>query len=128
MTELLFWFLVSQTLAGLPQLPPGTEVRLVSGDLLTVYGSARVEDGSLSFESPLSPGLELRVLIFPPGSEPREQAAALAGMQAMPASVSEQGDDILIRFPELDGPLSFRLWLKEERGITLEFPSGEGGG
>lgn len=122
MSELLFWFLVSQTLAGLPQMPPGTEVRLVSRDLLTVYSSARVEDGRLEFNSSIEAGRELRLLIFPAGASDQERAQALSGAQAIPCRVSENGLDILVEFPELDGPLSFRKWLAEERDILLIMP------
>ena len=122
MSELLFWFLVSQTLAGLPQMPPGTEVRLVSRDLLTVYGSARVEDGRLQFDSSMRSGQELRLLIFPPDASDQERAQALSGAQAIPGRVSDDRVDILIEFPELDGPLSLRKWLAEERDILLIMP------
>lgn len=122
MTELLFWFLVSQTLAGLPQMPPGTEVRLVSGDLLTVYGRARVEEDVLRFAGPLAAGQDLRLLIFPADATDSQQAQVLAGAQALAGRVSEDGSDILVEFPELDGPISFRKWLMEERGIALMIP------
>lgn len=121
-SDLLFWFLVSQTLAGLPQMPPGTEVRIVSRDLLTVYGSARVQDGRLQFTNSMQAGQELRLLIFPPGASDQERAQALSGAQAIPGRVSNNGDDILVEFPELDGPLSLRKWLVEERDILLVMP------
>jgi hypothetical protein len=120
--DLLFWFLVSQTLAGLPQIPTGTEVRLASRDLLTVYGSARVEGGLLSFSAPLTPNQELRLVIFPPDASDQERAQALAGMQALPGRVTADGLDILVEFPELEGPISLRKWLAEERGIILVMP------
>ena len=122
MSDLLFWFLVSQTIAGLPQMPPGTEVRLVSRDLLTVYGSARVEDGRLQFTNAMREGQELRLLIFPPDVSDLERAQTLSGAQAIPGRVSNDGHDILVEFPELDGPLSLRKWLAEERDILLIMP------
>ncbi|MEX2535001.1 MAG: hypothetical protein WD273_05305 [Trueperaceae bacterium] len=128
MSELLFWFLVSQTLAGLPQMPPGTEVRLVSRDLLTVYGSARVEDGRLQFAGPMVSGQEVRLLIFPPDASDQELAQAVTGVQAVPGRMSEDGLDILVEFPELEGPLSLRKWLAEERDILLVMPVSEGDG
>lgn len=128
MADLLFWFLVSQTLAGLPQMPPGTEVRLVSRDLLTVHGSARVEDDRLEFSAPIASGQELRLLIFPPDASDQERAQALTGVQALPGRVSDDGEDILVEFPELDGPISMRKWLAEERGILLVMPASESDG
>ncbi len=122
MIDLLFWFLVSQTLSGLPKMTPGTEVRLVSLDLLTVYASATVEDGTLVFVVPLDPDLEVRLLIFPPNATEQQLAEALSGASALLARVTPDGRDLIVRFPELDGPLSFRKWLAEERGITLVMP------
>lgn len=122
MTDLLFWFLISQTIAGLPQMPPGTVVQLVSHDLLTIYGRATVADGLLEFASPLSPSQELRLLIFPPDASEQERAQALAGVQALPGRISEDGQDVLVEFPELEGPLSLRKWLAEEREIELVMP------
>jgi hypothetical protein len=121
-SDLLFWFLVSQTLAGLPQMQPGTVVQLVSHDLRTVFGSATVTDGLLRFTTPISPSQELRLLVFPPDASAQERAQALAGPQALPGRVSEDGQDILVEFPELDGPLSLRKWLAEERQIVLVMP------
>ncbi|MEX2541508.1 MAG: hypothetical protein WD314_06850 [Trueperaceae bacterium] len=122
MTDLLFWFLISQTLAGLPQMPPGTVVQLVSHDLLTIYGRATVSDGTLEFANPLAPNQELRLLIFPPDASDQERAQALAGVQALTGRISEDGQDVLVEFPELDGPLSLRKWLAEEREIVLVLP------
>lgn len=125
MADLLFWFLVSQTLAGLPDMHPGTTVQLVSPDLLTVYASATVKEGSLHFEGELQPGSEVRVLIFQPDASPQETAEAL-GARALYARISNEGDDILVRFEELEGPLSFKKWLAEERGIELILIPAEG--
>lgn len=122
MIDLLFWFLVSQTVPGLPAMTPGTEVRIVSRDLLTVYASARVQDGRLAFQGNLVAGREVRVLIFPPDATEAERAEALSGASALPARISDAGDDILLQFAELDGPVSFRLWLQDERGIDLALP------
>ena len=125
MTDLLFWFLVSQTVTGLPEMAPGTEVRLVSMDLLTIYASAQVEEGQLSFTGDIKPDSEVRVLILRQNATPQETVEAL-GQKALFARVSPEGDDILLTFEELDGPLSFGKWLEEERDITLHMPS-EGG-
>ncbi len=123
MTDLLFWFLVSQTVSALPTMAPGTEVRLVSQDLLAIYASARVEQGLLAFNNPLTPDLEVRLLIFPPNATDQERASALSGAQALVGRVSAEGDDLVVQFPELGGPLSFRKWLAEERGLVLVLPS-----
>ena len=118
MIELLFWFLVSQTLTTLPDMTPGTEVRLVSTDLLTVYATARVEGDELDLEGELAAGDELRLLILQPDAS--SQDAEALGSKALHAQVSPGGDDILVQFEELNGPLSFKKWLQEERGITLD--------
>ena len=125
MTDLLFWFLVSQTVTGLPEMAPGTEVRLVSMDLLTIYASAQVTEGRLSFTGEVKPDSEVRVLILQQNATPQETVEAL-GQKALFARVSPEGTDILLTFEELDGPLSFEKWLEEERDITLDMPS-EGG-
>lgn len=118
MVELLFWFLVSQTIAGMPEMAPGTVVQLVSSDLLTVYASAQVEEHRLVLRGPFAPGSEVRVLIFPPNASPTETAEALSS-PALYARISGDGEDILVQFAELEGPLSFKKWLAEERGIDL---------
>jgi hypothetical protein len=127
MADLLFWFLVSQTIAGLPDMAPGTEVRLVSMDLLAIYASAQIEDESLVLEGVFEPEAEVRVLILQPDASPQQQVAAL-GNQALYARISAEGDDILVQFAELEGFLSFKKWLKEERGIVLKLIPHEGSG
>lgn len=123
MTDLLFWFLVSQTAAGLPAMDPGTYVWLLSEDLLTVYARAEVDDRRLVFETPLEPGTTLRVSIFPPGMSDSERAAAASGATALDGRVAPDGSDLLVTLPGLDGPLSFGKWLDEERGVQLVFGS-----
>jgi len=118
MADLLFWFLVSQTIAGLPDMVPGTEVRIVSPDLLTIYASAQVDDHWLVMEGALEPGSEVRVLILQPDASPQETVDAL-GNKALYARISPEGDDLLVEFEELEGPLSFAKWLEEERDIFL---------
>jgi hypothetical protein len=122
MVELLFWFLVSQTLAGLPDMAPGTEVRLYSTDLFTIYAVAVVEDDRLVFEGALEPGTEIRLLILSPASssDERERVEALSDAKALYGRISRDGEDIWLRFDELEGPVSFKKWLLEERGITLQ--------
>jgi hypothetical protein len=118
MADLLFWFLVSQTIAGLPEMPPGTEVRLLSSDLFAVYATAQIEDSQLILEGQLTPNTDIRILILQPDVTATETVEAL-GSQALFARISPEGDDILVQFEELEGPLSFGKWLLEERGIML---------
>ena len=117
--------LIAQTVAGLPALPAGTEVRLVSPDLLTVYASARIQGGQLLFETPLPAGTELRLLFFPPDATAAERAAALSGARAISGRISVDGKDILLQFPEKDQLLSLRALLNE-RGVELVVKSGKG--
>jgi hypothetical protein len=119
-TELLFGFLIAQTVAGLPAFPVGTELRLVSPDLLTVYSSGRVtEGGHLVVDHTLDAGTELRLLVFPPDATDAEKAAVLSGVRAIYGRVADDRSDILVRFPEVDAPVSLRDWLRHERGIAL---------
>ena len=122
MTDLLFWFLVSQMVSGLPAMTQATEVRVVSQDLLTIFASARVEEGQLVFDAALTPGLEVRLLIFPPDATDQERAAALSGAQALVGWATPEGD-LLVQFPEVGGPISFRKWLAEERDLELILPA-----
>lgn len=119
MIDLLFWFLVSQTVAGLPDMYPGTEVRIVSMDLITIYASARVENSELILNGTFRPDAEVRLLILQPDANAQETIEAL-GNKALHARISPEGDDILLQFAELDGPLSFKQWLEDERDIKLE--------
>ena len=117
MIDILFWLLVGQTISGLPAMLPGTEVRVVSSDLLTVYTSAIVEDNNLFFDNVLEPNVEVQILILPPNSDPKA-VNALEG-QALHAFISPEGDDIILKFEDMEGGLSFRKWLAEERNIVL---------
>ena len=117
--------LVAQSVAALPALPAGTEVRLVSPDLLTVYASARIQDGRLVFPTAPAPGTELRVLFFPPDATKAEKAAALSGARAISGRVSVDGSDILLRFPESDRSHSLRALLSE-RDVELAIAPGKG--
>jgi hypothetical protein len=115
----LIWFVLSQVVVSLPQFEAGTELRLVSPDLLTVYSSGRVQDDKLVIDLPLAPGTELRLLVFPPDATDEEIATVLSGVAAIYGRVADDRADILVRFPNDDGPVSLRQWLQEERGITL---------
>lgn len=116
--DLLFWFLVSQTIAGLPEMSPGTKVQIVSMDLITLYASAQVEDEWLVLEGDFEAGSEVQILILQPDATPQETVEALSS-EALSARVSPEADDLLVNFEELEGPLSFKKWLEEERDIFL---------
>ncbi len=119
------FMLVAQAVLGLPALPAGTEVRLVSPDLLTVYASARIQDAKLTFPTAPAPGTELRLLFFPPDATQAERAAALSGARAISGRISVDGKDILLRFPDSDQPVSLRALL-EQRDIALAIAPGTG--
>lgn len=122
MIDLLFWFLVSQTLAGLPDMYPGTEVRIVSMDLITIYASGSVSNDELVLVGEIAAGSEVRLLILQPDANAQETIEAL-GNKALHARISAEGDDILLQFKELEGPLSFRKWLADERNIQFALKS-----
>jgi len=117
---MVWWFLVAQTLAGLPAMTPGTEVKVVLPDLITVLGSAEVADGRLVFDRPLPTGSEVRLLFIVRGSDPSDTVAALR--DAPFGRVSPTGDDILVQFANLEQPLSLKRWLAEERNMALIIP------
>ena len=115
----LFGFLLGVSLADLPTFAAGTELRVVSPDLLTLYSSGRVEDGNLMIDLPLDVGTEVRLLVFGPDDDDAEIALALAGGTALYGHVADDRADILLRVGDLDEPLSLRTWLIEEHGSTL---------
>jgi hypothetical protein len=117
MADLLFWFLVSQTIAGLPDMAPGTEVKILSEDLMAVYASATIDESELILEGSFPVETPIKLIILPPNPSPEETVQAAA--QALPAVLSPEGDDLYLKFQELEGPLSFKKWLFEERGIVL---------
>jgi hypothetical protein len=119
MADLLFWFLVSQTIAGLPDMAPGTEVKILSEDLMAVYASATLENNELILEGSFPVDLPVKLIILPPNPTPQDQVQAISPGQALPAVLSPEGDDLYLKFQELEGPLSFKKWLFEERGIVL---------
>lgn len=64
--------LANQGLLGLT-FPPGTEIRLLSPDLKTLYAAWRIQDGRLlPLSPPLPPraGQEVRLLVSEPGKKP----------------------------------------------------------
>lgn len=122
--SLAVFLMLGQAALQLPAMPEGTEVRLVSLDLLTVYVSARVEDGHLVFREFPPPGTEVRVLIFPPGESAASRAAALAGATAYTGRITEGGTDVALTIEGVQRPLSLRHLLLEEREVWLDLPMG----
>jgi hypothetical protein len=115
----LFGVVLGMSLADLPGFASGTELRIVSPDLLTVYSSGRVEEGHLMIDLPLDVGTEVRLLVFGPDDDDADIALALAGGAALYGHVAEDRADILLSVDGLEAPLSLRTWLLEEHGITL---------
>lgn len=114
------WFVVAQA-AVFPTLAPGAEVRLVSPDLLRVHASGRVEEGRLRLAGrPLVPGSELRVLVFPPGADAGEVAAAASGAAAIAARAG--ADDVWI-VPQDGGEPRSLTELLAAQEIVLELPA-----
>ena len=113
------FLLIGQMLALLPAVPEGTEVRLVSTDLLTIYASATVEGDELSFIDFPPPGTEVRVLIFPPDAAPDEVVESLSSARALVGRISADGTDVLLTEPEDLEPLSLRELLAREHNVML---------
>ena len=126
MTEILLWFCLSQTLASLPAMTPGTEVKLVHPDLVSVFDTGVVENGQLAFAERLEPDTELRLLFLTPDDDARQSVDSVA--DAPSGRISSRGSDILVQFAGYEAPVSFRRWLDEERGIELVLPEPEEGG
>lgn len=124
MTELLLFMMLGQTLASLPQLQPGTEVRVVSTDLLVVHASGTVEGGELRFEGSLEGAGDVRVFIYPPDGSAGQSAPGAQGndITVITGQVSPDGQDILLALDGQEEPLSFRGWLQGERGLELRIP------
>lgn len=121
------WLVVAQA-ALLPALAPGSEVRLVSADLLEVYAYGTVEEGRLLLQGvPLAPGTEVRLLILPPNASPAGRAAAAvaadeAGGPA-PSGRAVEGDVLIVLG---DGQARSLRALLAEQGIEVRLP-GEAG-
>src|SRR5690606_19115556 len=113
-------FLIGQLALQLPLMPAGTEVRLMSVDLFTVYASAKVERAYLKFRELPPPGTEVRILIFPPDADDAALAEALSGATALKGFVSETGTDILVLLEGESEPLSLRALLLQEREVWLD--------
>lgn len=117
------WFAVAQA-ALLPALVPGTEVRLVSPDLIEVYAYGTVQRGLLVLEgAQVVPGTEVRLLILPPDADaPARAAAAVAsGADGAPAPRGRvAAEDVLVEVGGAE-PRSLRALLAEQ-GIEVRWP------
>ena len=96
-------------LAALPPLlgqalPPGTELRLLSPDLKTLFAAWRLEGNRLLPLSP-RPGTEVRLLLSVPGKKP----------QVLPG-VAAEGDVLLLLGKER---VSLVRLLQEAYGVAL---------
>lgn len=113
------FLLIGQMLAVLPAMPEGTEVRLVSTDLMTIYATATVRGSELLFLDFPPPGSEVRVLIFPPDAAPDEVVESLSTVRALVGRISPDGSDVLLTEPANLEPLSLRALLAAEHRVTL---------
>jgi len=118
MIALLVALLVaSSQISDMPSMLPGTHVRIVMPDLMTVIDVAVVENDELVFQANLEPNQSVRLLI---SYSPEEYLVAPRAL------VSAEGDDILVYFDDANRIVSLRDWL-EERGIRLVLrPGAEG--
>lgn len=117
------WFIVAQA-ALLPMLAPGTEVRLVSPDLLEVYAFGTVDDGMLVLEGGvLLAGSDVRLLILPPeaSSAERASAAVAADVAGTPAPVARVEDDDVFVIGADGRSESLRVLLADQ-GIEVRYP------
>jgi len=114
------FLMIGQLLAVLPAMPDGTEVRLVSTDLLTIYATATVAGRELVFVDFPPAGTEIRVLIFPPDAGPAAVAQSLSTSRALVGRVSPDGTDILLTEPANLEPLSLKALLAREHHLILE--------
>lgn len=119
------FLLVGQLLAVLPAMPEGTELRIVSTDLMTVYASASVHGGELLFDELPAPGTEVRIIIFPPDGSPADRVASLEAARALVGRISAAGDDVLLTEPRALEPLSLRELLLRERNVALRLAGQE---
>ncbi|CAN5821348.1 hypothetical protein BH23DEI1_BH23DEI1_06750 [soil metagenome] len=113
------WFVLGGSFVGLPMFEAGTELRLVSPDLLTVYSSGRVVDDQLVIDLPLDASMEIRLLVFPPDASDAVIAEVLSGAAAIHGQVADDRSDIMVRFANVEDAVSLRAWLMDERGVRL---------
>lgn len=119
------FLLIGQLIAVLPAMPDGTELRIVSTDLLTVYASASVDDGELLFAEFPPPGTDIRIIIFPADGTPAERVESLHTGKALVGRISQDGTDVLLTEPESLEPLSLRELLLREREVSLRIAGQE---
>jgi hypothetical protein len=109
---------LAQLAALLPLLVVGSEVRLLSPDLLSVYGGGVVDgERRLRIEAPLRPGSAVRLIILPPNASDADRAAAFAPDRALVGVVSADRADLLLTLPD-GASLGFVAFV-EAHGIAL---------
>lgn len=113
-------FMLSQSLAALPALVPGTTVLVVADDLRTIYSRGVVEGGQLIFDAPLPAGTAVQLLFYPPAAAAEPEAGVEEELQSLRASTEADGSDLLVA--DGSSAVSFRDWLSESRGIRLLLP------
>ena len=103
----------------------GSEVRLVSVDLLRVYATGRVVEGRLEMFGRLPPGQQLRLLIF--SMEQDKQSGGETGVlgSALTGIVDADGRSILVIVKEGHGAVDFGAWLQKQFGISMTFSERE---
>jgi len=117
---LLLTLLLAQAAIFLPGFEPGSELRLVSPDLLTVYASGSVsETRELRLDLPLAAGTLLRLVVFEVGSDDAAKAAALAPDRIHLGRVAEDRSDIDVRFAGTEEAVSLRTFLREVHRVQL---------
>ena len=103
-----------------PGFAAGSEVRLVSHDLLSLYAVGSVNaELQLVFDTPIQDGLAVRLVHFPPGADDVQRAAALAPGNALFGVVRAAGPDILSDLDPAVGVVSLRQFLEGAFGATL---------
>ncbi|MDZ7800961.1 MAG: hypothetical protein U5K81_09255 [Trueperaceae bacterium] len=124
MSTILPWFLIAQA-AMFPQLAPGSEVQVVSPDLVRVYAHGVLEGSVLTLEGATLPaGGEVRVLVFPPDADAEESAAVMSGARAVRGRMTAGGDGLWI-LPEGGGDATLLRDLLRAQGIELLLRVGE---
>ena len=117
---LLLSLVLAQAALLLPSFAPGSELRLVSPDLLTVYASGSVSDSlELRIDLPLAAGTEVRLVVFPPDADDAAKADALAPANRHLGRGADDRNDIDVLFAGMEEPVSLRSHLEMEHGVRL---------
>lgn len=117
---LLLTLVLAQAAFFYPSFEPGSVLRLVSADLLTVYASGAVSDArELRIDLPLAAGTVVRLVIFPPDADDATKAAALSVEQLHLGRVADDRSDIDVRFAGSQEGHSLRAFLADTHQVTL---------